>query len=273
MAKLKSGTRIYGIATIDTSVVVGSAVTLSSSGIQVSGGVYASGSVGIGFTNPTANVHIKAGTATASTAPLKFTSGTNLTTAEAGTIEYDGTSFFATANTGDGRGYHPTVSSFKLTSNGTGITTTLTGTNYFGTNSNISLTASGIYDIEIFLVYSKTTATTAIWNLVFNASPTIYNVYYEMSPVTGVVAPPGTTTMLVGQAPAQTAATYTVTTAALTTGVNHYAKFKLFVVCSATTTNMKINAFNGTAGTITPLAGSYWTATRLPTNNVGTYIA
>ena len=37
MAKLKSGTRIYGTATIDTSVVVGSAVTLSSSGLQVTG--------------------------------------------------------------------------------------------------------------------------------------------------------------------------------------------------------------------------------------------
>ena len=37
MAKLKSGTRIYGDATIDKSVVVGSAVTLSSSGIQVTG--------------------------------------------------------------------------------------------------------------------------------------------------------------------------------------------------------------------------------------------
>jgi hypothetical protein len=37
MAKLKSGTRIYGTATIDTSVVVGSAVTASSSGIQVAG--------------------------------------------------------------------------------------------------------------------------------------------------------------------------------------------------------------------------------------------
>jgi hypothetical protein len=34
MAQLKSGTRIYGTATIDTSVVVGSAVTLSSSGIN-----------------------------------------------------------------------------------------------------------------------------------------------------------------------------------------------------------------------------------------------
>ena len=96
MAKLKSGTRIYGTATIDTSVVVGSAVTLSSSGVnvtgistlnnanatqlqvtgistftngpvlvgsatstgtssqrlQVTGGAYVSGSVGIGTTNP-----------------------------------------------------------------------------------------------------------------------------------------------------------------------------------------------------------------------------
>ena len=34
MARLKSGTRIYGTATIDTNLVVGSVVTLSSSGIQ-----------------------------------------------------------------------------------------------------------------------------------------------------------------------------------------------------------------------------------------------
>lgn len=40
-----------------------------------------------------------AGTATANTAPLKFTSGTNLTTPEAGAIEYDGTEFYATNST------------------------------------------------------------------------------------------------------------------------------------------------------------------------------
>jgi hypothetical protein len=46
--------------------------------------------------SPTAKLHLGAGTATASTAPLKFTSGTNLTTAEAGAIEYDGSSFYGT---------------------------------------------------------------------------------------------------------------------------------------------------------------------------------
>jgi hypothetical protein len=40
---------------------------------------------------PTALLHLGAGTATANTSPLKFTAGTDLTTAEAGVAEYNGT--------------------------------------------------------------------------------------------------------------------------------------------------------------------------------------
>jgi len=57
------------------------------------------GAVGIGLNSPTAALHIKAGTATASTAPLKFTSGTNLTTAEAGAMEFNGTNLFFSPST------------------------------------------------------------------------------------------------------------------------------------------------------------------------------
>ncbi len=57
------------------------------------------GNVGIGQTTPTAVLHLKAGTATASTAPLKFTSGTNLTTAEAGAMEFNGTNLFFSPST------------------------------------------------------------------------------------------------------------------------------------------------------------------------------
>ena len=46
MAKLKSGTRIYGTATVDTSVAVGSGVTITSNGIQVAGVVTATTFVG-----------------------------------------------------------------------------------------------------------------------------------------------------------------------------------------------------------------------------------
>jgi len=49
-----------------------------------------------GSTTPTAWVHLVAGAAGASLAPLKFTSGTNLTTAEAGAVEYDATTLWFT---------------------------------------------------------------------------------------------------------------------------------------------------------------------------------
>jgi hypothetical protein len=45
---------------------------------------------------PTAILHLAAGTATANTAPLKFTSGTNLTTPEAGAMEFDGSHLYFT---------------------------------------------------------------------------------------------------------------------------------------------------------------------------------
>jgi len=47
--------------------------------------------IGIGDSSPSAFLHLPAGTATANTAPLKLTTGTNLTTAEVGAIEYNNT--------------------------------------------------------------------------------------------------------------------------------------------------------------------------------------
>jgi hypothetical protein len=49
-----------------------------------------------GGESPSALLHLAAGTATASTAPLKFTSGTVNTTPETGAVEYNGTSLFFT---------------------------------------------------------------------------------------------------------------------------------------------------------------------------------
>ena len=60
-------------------------------------------SLGIRTAAPTAYLHLGAGTASANTAPLKFTSGTNLTNAEAGAIEWNGTNLFATQTAGPTR--------------------------------------------------------------------------------------------------------------------------------------------------------------------------
>lgn len=61
--------------------------------------ITAAGNVGVGTTSPTASLHLKAGTATAGTAPLKIASGTNLTTAESGAMEFDGTNLYYTTST------------------------------------------------------------------------------------------------------------------------------------------------------------------------------
>lgn len=58
------------------------------------------GKTGIGLTGPTAVLHLKAGSATAATAPLKFSSGTLMTAAEAGAVEFLRDAFYATVTTG-----------------------------------------------------------------------------------------------------------------------------------------------------------------------------
>jgi len=70
--------------------------SLSSGALFVEG---SSGNVGIGTIAPTAALHIKAGTATASTAPLKFTSGTLNTTPEAGAVEFLTDAYYGTITT------------------------------------------------------------------------------------------------------------------------------------------------------------------------------
>ena len=66
-------------------------------------GLIVEGNVGIGLTNPTGKLHLAAGAATAGTAPLKFTAGTNLSVAEAGAVEWDGSRLYITQTSGPTR--------------------------------------------------------------------------------------------------------------------------------------------------------------------------
>lgn len=77
-----------------------------------------------GGTSPTARLHLPAGTATANTAPLKFTSGTNLTTAEAGALEFTTDDYFATITTGAARKAFVLDDGARLTSGKIPIATT-----------------------------------------------------------------------------------------------------------------------------------------------------
>jgi hypothetical protein len=98
-----------------------------------------SGKFGIGTTTPTALVHMAAGTATANTAPLKFTSGTNLTAVEAGAVEFDGTDFFVSS--GSTRYYSPRELHGSATLN--------FGSTAAGASTDLTVTVTGAADGDV----------------------------------------------------------------------------------------------------------------------------
>jgi hypothetical protein len=63
--------------------------------------------VGIGTTIPRAYLHLNSGTVSPNTAPLKFSTGTNLATIEPGAVEFDGTTLNFTPNSSIGRAAIP----------------------------------------------------------------------------------------------------------------------------------------------------------------------
>jgi uncharacterized protein (DUF2141 family) len=94
-----------GGVTSRTLTVSGSSVSINQNLLTTSSPTFAgmtlNGNLGIGTTSPTAFLNIKAGTATAGTAPLKFTTGTLLSATEGGAMEFDGTHiYFTTTNAG-----------------------------------------------------------------------------------------------------------------------------------------------------------------------------
>lgn len=85
---------------VDSSAAAPNNYTIYSAGLAKN---FFAGNIGIGILMPTAVIHIQAGIAAASGAPLKFTAGVNLTSPEAGAVEWDGTNLFATQTTGPTR--------------------------------------------------------------------------------------------------------------------------------------------------------------------------
>jgi len=212
-------------------------------------------------------VTMPAGTTTL--ANFNTPSGTLKTSSAAGDHEYDGTASYITNDTTSGRGIVEVDQYFRLDANGSTISTIA---NFFGANSNISLVASGYYLIEIYAWFLNTTLGTLTWTLTNSAAPTSQNIFYESSPASGIVAPPGTATALTGQIVNDNTATKALTaTGNLTDATNQYMHMKIWLK-NGTGTSLKIQATKS-AGTITPLVGSFWMARRLPAASVGNFAA
>lgn len=223
---------------------------------------------GTGATNISRAV-LAAGTATASTAPLKFTSGTNLTAAEAGAIEYDGNMFYATRTSTAGRGLLDTSQFFRLNANGTAINSG----NFFGTGSNVTLTAGATYVFEYQLFFTKTTTEAVTFTFGFTNAPVNLNAFATMTPATGL-AGGSNVTLAAGNTGAVTAfaANAAIVTPSLTTAVNHSINIRAVFDANATTGGtLSFQSSCPTASGITPLRGSYFRYQRVPATSVGTF--
>lgn len=118
-----------------------------------------SGNVGFGLSTPTALLHLGAGSVSAGSAPLKFTSGTNLTVVENGSLEYDGTDYFVSASSTRQTLHKGKFGSFSQV----GAATTVFTVTFGGTQPNatykVNITPTATLSAALFYVTNKTTTT------------------------------------------------------------------------------------------------------------------
>ena len=136
-----------------------------------------------------ANAVIPAGTT--AIAPILLTSGTNLTSATAGAMEYDGKVIYATP-IGTQRGIVPTQQYYRLDS-------AYAGSNATGAQSlfgvGVTLSASTVYEFEGYAIITKTVGTTSHnISLGIGGTATLNNIGYS-----------AITQSILGAIPAQTA--------------------------------------------------------------------
>lgn len=124
-----------------------------------------------GITTP--DVVLNAGTSTI--APLTFTAGTNLTSATAGVMEYDGKVPYFTPQ-GTQRGVIPGMQYYRLDSS-------LAGANATGTQNllgvGVTLSSSTVYAFEAVYAFSKTAGTTSHnFQILFGGTATLNSINY-----------------------------------------------------------------------------------------------
>lgn len=166
--------------------------------------ILSSGRVGIGLTAPTAVLHLKAGTASISTAPLKFTSGTNLTAAEIGAMEYDGTSLFFT-NGGSQRQQLPQVQNTRVS--GSNFTKTSSTTLSAITGLTATVVAGKTYFFRAELYTLSQPAAGGVQASISGVTTTATTIRYDGMIFSSGVSPIVTTFAALGGSPGVTSAT------------------------------------------------------------------
>jgi hypothetical protein len=122
---------------------------------------------------------------TTSNAPLNLQSGTNLTTAAAGAVEFDGKVLYTTPVS---RGVSPSMMFYRLNSNYAGANSS-TAQSLF--NVGVSLDAGTVYAFTSDFLLSRTAGTTShTLGILFGGTATLNNIFYTAYVTGATVAPP-----------------------------------------------------------------------------------
>lgn len=123
--------------------------------------------------------------------PLTFQSGTNLTSATAGAMEYDGKAFYSTPSATSGRGLSPSSLIYRLDSSITGNTGT-SAQNALGVS--VTVPASTVYLFEFLLCFNKTAGTTSHnFTLTPGGTATTNNSVWQIYSSASTTTPAGST--------------------------------------------------------------------------------
>lgn len=164
---------------------------------------------------------------TTALAPLTFTSGTNLTTAAAGALEFDGTAFYATSvassrqqldaeqfvlATADSATYNNTLLDTAVAA--PVFTTTTSGTSA----GAVTLVAGKTYFFEAVYLLTNTGTTSHTWSTLFAGAATLTSIAYSIFGLSATASTPSTGG-LTGWASAATAVVATAASTSATENV------------------------------------------------------
>jgi hypothetical protein len=145
--------------------------------------------VGLAATQTLTNKSVSLAAGTASVAPFNLTSGTNLTTATAGAIEYDGTVLYATP-TALQRGVIMAEQIILLQSAYT-LTSQTAAQKLFNTPTNGQVTLSvGTYEFECFYTLTAMSATSGSYGFALGGTATFTQFYLASADKRSTLAAP-----------------------------------------------------------------------------------
>lgn len=262
-----TSTELNTVAGVTAGTVIASKALVADSGIKISGLL---------------NATFGAGTATV--APIVLTSGTNLTTAAAGAVEFDGTAFYATAVASSRQQLDAEqfiiATANSATYNNTGLDASTAAavftstTNSGATNGAVTLAAGKTYVFEFLYNLTNTGTTSHTWATLFGGTATFSTgTNYSVSGNSFGTASTPATGGLSGFIASTTMSTAVVVTAASTSATEQVTiqGFGTFVVNGAGTVipQLKASARPGATGTpgVIVLAGSFFRIWEMGTNN------